>query len=60
MRLDRCGASGARANSAPKFPPLAAAVGRRFRAVAARALLGLAAASGLASAQPAAPAGPVP
>jgi hypothetical protein len=59
MRLDRCGASGALAQSCPKFPPLAATVGRWFRAGAARGLLGLAAASGLASAQPAAPAGPV-
>lgn len=60
MRLDRCGAAGALARHCPIFPPLDATLGRWFRAGAARALLGLAAASGLASAQPAAPAGAVP
>lgn len=55
MRLDRCGASGARAYTAATSPPPCVAAGRRLRAAAAGILLGLAAASGLASAQPSTP-----
>lgn len=50
MRLDRCGASGARANTAAGFPHSGAA-GPRLLAVAAWVLLGLAAAPAAASAQ---------
>jgi len=55
MRLDRCGASGARANTAAKFPISCTAGGQRLLAVAAWALFGLGAATAPASAQPSAP-----
>ncbi len=56
MRLDRCGASGARAYTAASFPHSGAAAGPRLLAVAAWVLLALAAAPAPASAQPSTPA----
>lgn len=55
MRLDRCGASGARACTPASFPHSRATAGPRLFAVAVWAVLGLAAAPSLASAQASAP-----